>query len=86
MASLPLNDNVGKIVSVIAHFRLRMATDVETDLTMVVRYFMRFGAKRGRDELTLQVGEYTNHYRLVHARRKKCIQHRFLTRYFRVRP
>ncbi|CAN0051141.1 unnamed protein product [Pylaiella littoralis] len=34
--------------------RLRMATDVETDLTMVVRYFMRFGAKRGRDELTLQ--------------------------------
>ncbi|CAM9161191.1 unnamed protein product [Hapterophycus canaliculatus] len=34
--------------------RTRMDTEIETELSMVVRYFMRFGAKEGRDGLTLQ--------------------------------
>ncbi|CAN0071598.1 unnamed protein product, partial [Scytosiphon promiscuus] len=34
--------------------RTRMDTEIETELSMVVRYFMRFGAKGGRDGLTLQ--------------------------------
>lgn len=31
-----------------------MGTDAEQELTMVVRYFMGFGAKGGRNGLTLQ--------------------------------
>lgn len=31
-----------------------MSTDTEQELTMVVRYFMGFGAKGGRNGLTLQ--------------------------------
>ncbi|CAN0435689.1 unnamed protein product, partial [Ectocarpus sp. 12 AP-2014] len=32
----------------------RLNTNAETELTMVVRFFMAFGSKRGRDGLTLQ--------------------------------
>jgi len=31
-----------------------MATDVENELSMLVQYFLRFGAKGGRKGLTLQ--------------------------------
>lgn len=34
--------------------RTRMNTDVENELSMLVQYFLRFGAKGGRDGLTLQ--------------------------------
>lgn len=35
--------------------RPRLETKEEPELSMVVRYFMRFGAEEGRDGLTLQV-------------------------------
>lgn len=35
--------------------RPRLMTEEDKDLAMVVRYFLRFGAKGGRDGLTLQV-------------------------------
>lgn len=41
--------------------RTRMDTEIETELSMVVRYFMRFGAKGGREGLTLQVRKTDRH-------------------------